>query len=460
LKQTVNTSAFFFVCLSFFSCASQPLPERAPPSEKTEKFEASPEIIEIIDDSSGADPIGILPEPELEDKAAIVPLPEEVETPFEIPFEFVRAEPEYSALVPVAAGAEADEPVPPAEPPVAENIPAAEVEVAVVPEPAPPPEPPAPPRIVQAAERAPPPVAVSAPPPSVNLPARIHPTETEPKEKDSFSREIRAVSGQLVEVPFWGTGWVFLGVVNSNRGLSYDSRRLDDEGQTFVFRAAAPGEYFLKFNKQDYVSNYYVNDTVKVTVGENVAGVPLGTLSGARVSAPRWAPNRGGETASGAARNNAAGQPAQETSPSPAAPERPVAGAAAMPVRDTAADDAGAPAASAGAVSDGALAPVVTDAVAETPAPDYLGQARATFDAGNFAGTISALDLLRYAAPALDDDAWWLYGQSFEANGPARDIKAAVDAYQHITREFPQSPHYDAARSRIAYLNKFYFNIR
>jgi hypothetical protein len=454
LKKLFFAAAFSVFFLHFFSCAGTRLPERAPLSGQTPSSanpQPAPEIIEIVDDADDAGLTGILPEPEMEDKPRIVLLPEERETPYTAPIEVVRAEPEYRA--PVPAPNNADRAAPPAEPPQ-ETITVRDVPApAPPPEPQPPPEPvsppPAPPRIVRPAQRAPVPQAAEAAPvprPAVNLPARVHQTETEPKEIDSFSREIRAVTGQFVEVPFWGTGWVFLGETGANRGLSYDSRRLDDDGQTFVFRAQATGEYFLKFSKQDYVSNYYVNDSVKVIIGENINDIPPGYLSAARVSAPRWAPKRGGETtldavsapapprAEGAARDDDAG------------PQPPATGA-----------PAGAPvAASSGLASDD----VAPTSEAVTVAPDYLTEARTAFDAKNFGGAIAALDLLRYSSPVLDDEAWWLYGQSFEANSPARDIKSAIDSYQHIIRDFPRSSRYDAAQGRIAYLNKFYFNIR
>jgi hypothetical protein len=447
LKKLSGAAALSIFLFCFFSCASRlpdnMLPESLPgqPETPPEDFEAAPEIIEIIDDSDDDALISTLPEPEIEDKPQIVPLPEETVSPFEAPVEFVRAEPVYTA-VPVAAAIEAGEPPPQPEAPAEDAATAAEREA-----PLPPPVP-APPPLVKPAEREPPAQAAAAPVAPVSLPARIHPTETQPKEKDNFSREIRAVSGQLVEVPFWGSGWVFLGEANAARGLSYDSRRLDDDGQTFVFRAAAPGEYFLKFNKQDYVSNYYANDTVKVTVGENVTGIPL-SLNGARVSAPRWAPKHDDKAAAAPPRPEAAGQNSA-AAPPPEAASAPPDGGAGLAARDV--EEAG------GETPGTAAGP--PDAVIGEPAPDYLAQARGAFDAGNFAGAISALDLFRYSSPALDDEAWWLYGQSFEANSPARDIKAALDSYQHITREFPQSPRYDTARSRIAYLNKFYFNIR
>jgi hypothetical protein len=228
--------------------------------------------------------------------------------------------------------------------------------------------------------------------------------------------------GQLVEVPYRGTGWVFLGEAASQRGLSYDSRRLDEEGQTFVFRAEQAGEYSLKFNKQDFVRNLYANDAVQVSVGADAAALPPSYLGSVRaVAEPRWPP----------------------PSPLPAAP----AAAAPAPFAQSADEGGG------GGAEPSPVEPP------PAPPPDYIAQARAAAEAGNHPAAIAALDLLR-ATAAPDDEAWWLYGQSFEANSPARDVKAALDAYRHITRDFPESLRFQAAQGRMAYLNKFYFDIR
>jgi outer membrane protein assembly factor BamD (BamD/ComL family) len=88
-----------------------------------------------------------------------------------------------------------------------------------------------------------------------------------------------------------------------------------------------------------------------------------------------------------------------------------------------------------------------------------MSKARADFNEKNYASVISVLDRLAYES-VLDDEAHWLYGQSFEANGPARNIKAALGSYQNILRDFPESRYYGDAQSRVAYLNKFYFDIR
>ncbi|MDR1278194.1 MAG: hypothetical protein LBK02_05545, partial [Treponema sp.] len=107
-----------------------------------------------------------------------------------------------------------------------------------------------------------------------------------------FSRIIRATVGQLVEIPFRGTGWVYLGELGARRGVNYESRRLEPEGQSFVFRAEAAGTYALKFYKQDFIRDYILNDYVQVIVGEapetSASGWFSPSLDRGRVRAERW----------------------------------------------------------------------------------------------------------------------------------------------------------------------------
>jgi hypothetical protein len=439
------------IAASFIFIACSSLNENSMPEEASVDTSGN----EVIESDS--------PEfPEVEDSPQIVGGIEEWEKELETYPEFIPALPEY--FVPQVAAEEVDpQPEPEPEP---EKAPVAPVKPELAGTSAPLKEtlpkttpvtepalsvPQTDPESEIAPESVPPPSDFSPP---VRLPARIHPTETEPKEKETVSRVVRAVVGQLIEIPYWGAGWIFLGEVNARQGLSYDSRRLDREGQSFIFRAEKIGEYALKFNKQDFVNNYYINDIVKVIVGENTDNIPQGYFSGTRVIAePRWRPtvsdsvaarvDSAAESGVGAARSSE-NAPQEQGAESRAVPPAPRKNETENP-------------------AENAMPEMKSEHDAEnnnTPLPDYLSQAHADFKAGKFPEVISSLDLLRGMTPALDDEVWWLYGQSFEANSPARDIKAALDSYRHITQDFPQSVYYDPARGRIAYLNKFYFDIR
>jgi len=287
-------------------------------------------------------------------------------------------------------------------------------------------------------------VPVSLPP----LPARIPPLETDrlyktAEDDQSFSRESRALTGQFVDIPFKGTGWVFLGERDGQRGLSYDSQKIDPDGQVFAFRADKPGTYYLKFSKQDFINNNYLNDAVKITVGDRKDETDLKWTPTRRILAgPRFPFEKPLNPGTNAAGGNQAGQPVPAAS---AAGTRNMTGGNPVPAQ-TPADEG----------PDTREAQDIQDA----QSPDYLALARENFKISKFGDVIPALDNYRSRNPYPDDEFWWMLGQSFEANSPARNIKSALDAYRHITGDFPQSRYYDRAKQRISYINKFYFNIK
>jgi Tfp pilus assembly protein PilF len=97
----------------------------------------------------------------------------------------------------------------------------------------------------------------------------------------------------------------------------------------------------------------------------------------------------------------------------------------------------------------------------EADSPDqYLRRAREEFEAGRVAPAIALLDRFRERYPSGSDETWWLYGQFYEANSPSRDIRTSLDYYRRLLREYPQSSRCNDARRRIAYLERYYINIR
>lgn len=91
---------------------------------------------------------------------------------------------------------------------------------------------------------------------------------------------------------------------------------------------------------------------------------------------------------------------------------------------------------------------------------DYLAIARAESEAGRTASALASLDRARQLYPAGSDELWWLYGRLLEANGPTKDVKAALASYRKLVDEYPQSPRYEEAVKRAAYLERYYFEIR
>ncbi len=330
-----------------------------------------------------------------------------------------------------------------------------------------------------------------------DLPSRVAPIVVE--DPVVFSRSIRLSVGQLLEVPFRSAGWVFLGEQGARKGLPYDSRRLEKEGQSFIFRAELEGSYSLKFYRQDFINDYIVNDYVQVNVEAPPSGAVVGGFSlpidrGRVVAEPRWPPTAaasGSATAATASSllsllpSNTAREDAGVASiPVPSLSDAIVQGLAAQASPGAAASVANttSPASTAtalgpqsnpspivpkAATTAGAITttPRTVRAVADTIKSDatpevYFAAAKSEGDAGRSDSALAILDVFLDRYPSGSDEALWLYGQLLEVNGPNKDIKSSLAFYQRLVQEYPQSPRYDDARKRVAYLERYYFDIR
>ena len=310
-----------------------------------------------------------------------------------------------------------------------------------------------------------PPVAGEPVPPVVEQPPAVERREVErlvlpsrpaPEslgDEAVFSRVVRAFTGQMVEIPFRGTGWVYLGELGSRRGIVYDSRRLDViagfvEGQSFIFRAVIAGTYILKFYKQDFIQDTIITDYVQVIVGEPDDLVPGRYVDRGRVIAePRWPPSEYSPDSVQRTQDHA-----PETAPAvrtaPAADTKPVQSGPAQTSVNNELMLAVPPEASSVEISP----PVNPD--------EYIRRAKQEFDAGKVEQALDTMITMMRRFPDGSDEALWLMGQLLEANSSARDIRLAMDYYRRLVKEYPQSARVPDAQRRIAYLERFYFNLR
>jgi len=427
--------------------------------------------------------VAVVPEPKPEPPRAAEPPPPVSPAP--------RPEPPQVTSSPPAAARPAAVPPPPATPPASEEKPPVKE---------------APPIIMQPRDGP----ELSYPTPGISGQDAVLPAAS----PMAFSRVVRATVGQLVEIPFRGIGWVYLGEAGAQRGIIYDSRRLEPEGQSFIFRTERAGEYALKFYRQDFVRDFIMNDYVQVIVGAPAETAGTGWFSpsidrGRIVAEPRW-PSALGEAQAlradshpaqpdaSVAANPAIGSTAnapvsaapvqpstslsaeQPVQPQPAEPPvSSVTPPAASSTTPPATPSAARPVTPAATPTTPAAAPATTTpaAPAATPAvPDaskntaselptyvdpaqYLEKAKEEFAAGRVASAISFLDRFCEHYPSGTDETWWLYGQFYEANSPSRNILSALNNYRRLVQEYPQSSRFDDARKRIAYLQRYYINI-
>ncbi|MCL2213576.1 MAG: tetratricopeptide repeat protein [Treponema sp.] len=346
-----------------------------------------------------------------------------------------------------------------------------------------------------------------------------------PHESDViFSRIVRANVGQILEIPFRGNGWVYLGELASRRGIVYSSRRNDTDGQSFVFSLDEAGTYVLKFYRQDFIRNFIINDHVQVIVGEAPAAV-TGWFNpsydrGRVIAQPRW-PSALEEAQiisgrlpssepviSGIILTN---EPSQSTNATQPTQNTASAAQGTAAVQNSTIAAQSTPSQSSTATAQTAAAPSQTTTspstqttqgtfsadpypgstpvfntqptdlqsadsqlsdvsdIAESavipqipsiPPEVLLQSAHESFNGGNIASALTSLAQYMDSYPAGSDEALWLLGQSYEANSPNRDILRSLDYYRRLTNDYPQSERFEDARRRISYLERFYITIQ
>jgi len=355
-----------------------------------------------------------------------------------------------------------------------------------------------------------------APAPAVRLDTLAQMGMTPLDTEIHFSRIVRATAGQMLEIPFRGNGWVYLGELASRRGIVYDSRRNDADGQSFIFSLTEPGTYILKFYRQDFVRDIILNDHVQVIVGEAQAasaGWFNPSLDRARIVAqPRWpsaleeaqiisgtrppsepvvtqqetssqtVPSQVSTAQQGTAQQTAMQQGSQQGTATQQTSAQQTAVPQGTTQQGTTAQQTGTSFSVLNADSYPGATTVYNpqldnlnnvldsqnqDSITQAPenvsrvSPNELLQsARELFDRGNVAAAIPLLDQYMEYYPGGSDESLWLSGQIYEANSPARNILMSLDYYRRLTNDYPQSSRYEDARRRIAYLERFYITIQ
>jgi hypothetical protein len=259
-----------------------------------------------------------------------------------------------------------------------------------------------------------PPQAASAITPLTPAPQSASTSEASP------ARTVSGFVGQLVEIAFAGSGWVYLGEAEARKGVVYNSRYVKTSGQCLVFKAEAVGTYTLQFYKQDFIRDEIINEAVRLVVSETAGRTDASWTSG--------------NVEQVVGRSDEA-----ETTLPPATP--PASGNTAL-------------------VPPPAVVALASaeSAVVTPPRPlDYLKQAREAYTTGKFADALISLEQFREHFPLGSDEAWWLYGQTLEASSEHRDIRSSLDYYRRLLREYPQSPLCADAYKRVAWLERYFF---
>lgn len=308
------------------------------------------------------------------------------------------------------------------------------------------------------------------------------------------SRDMKMQKNQFLEVSYPGSGWIYLGDDTGRESFSYMGRKIGSTETVFTLRSKLEGEALLHFYKNDALTGTVIDDYLKIIVqGKSTTNDRVKAPSYALVVPPK--PERKAAVQTPLVENTKNSSASHETDKTPETQktnitqtqEQKKPSIAQASAKDTLQDfneESG---------SKTVIQNTQTKAEIEEDPDMFVGEAEVEdlmnpsetkssenlipsnelnssdqilelankcFSEGKYKETLAHLDDFFEKATTRIDEGLFLKGRTLETPSEVRNIKEALDTYETIVNQYPQSIDWEKAKERVIYLKKFYFNIR
>lgn len=308
------------------------------------------------------------------------------------------------------------------------------------------------------------------------------------------SRDMKMQKNQFLEVSYPGSGWIYLGDDTGRESFSYMGRKIGSTETVFTLRSKLEGEALLHFYKNDALTGTVIDDYLKIIVqGKSTTNDRVKAPSYALVVPPK--PQRKAAVQTPLVENTKNSPASHETDKTPETQrtnitlnqEQKQSSIAQASAKDNLQDfneESG---------SKTVIQNTQTKAEIEEDPDMFVGEAEVEdlmnpsetkssenlipsnelnssdqilelankcFSEGKYKETLAHLDDFFEKATTRIDEGLFLKGRTLETPSEVRNIKEALDTYETIVNQYPQSIDWEKAKERVIYLKKFYFNIR
>ena len=308
------------------------------------------------------------------------------------------------------------------------------------------------------------------------------------------SRDMKMQKNQFLEVSYPGSGWIYLGDDTGRESFSYMGRKIGSTETVFTLRSKLEGEALLHFYKNDALTGTVIDDYLKIIVqGKSTTNDRVKAPSYALIVPPK--PQRKAAVQTPLVENTKISSASHETDKTPETQktnitqnqEQKQPSIAKASAKDNLQDfneESG---------SKTVIQNTQTKAEIEEDPDMFVGEAEVEdlmnpsetkssenlipsnelnssdqilelankcFSEGKYKETLAHLDDFFEKATTRIDEGLFLKGRTLETPSEVRNIKEALDTYETIVNQYPQSIDWEKAKERVIYLKKFYFNIR
>lgn len=288
--------------------------------------------------------------------------------------------------------------------------------------------------------------------------------EKSEKENEQIvpSRSVVLKKQEYVDISYPGRGWIYMGITDGSKDLSYFGRKLGTQDTNFTLQAKNEGTKILHFTKNDPLTNEYIDDYIEVEIlaekGSNKTHIQAPqfkmqpTEKSQQIINENNSQNKNALSYENSVQNEASNSKTSE-----------------LPISDENKSDK----------QSNNSTQVQTVLSEEQPKTNesaqissknaenenfdpkiLLQEAQILYNEKEYASALEKINdfLLKSATNA--DEALFLQGQCYEAKSDVQDIRAAINSYTLLTENYPASKFWDKSNKRIIYLKRFYLEAR
>lgn len=278
------------------------------------------------------------------------------------------------------------------------------------------------------------------------------------------SRKVTLKRMEYLDISYPGRGWIYMGITDGSKDLSYFGRKLGTSDTNFTFQAKIEGTKILHFTKNDTLQNEYIEDYIEVEIlsekGSNKTHIKAPEFKmQSKKQQNEISKEENTEFSDETVEN------VQKNDKNPASPEN-NSSEITEPQTDfeektkTFTEKKSEDKESLISNSNDAAKLNLIEEKEDFDPKTLLKEAKLLYNEKEYSFALEKIEKILEKSDIGKDEALYLQGQCYEAKSEIQNIKKALNSYSLLVENFPASRYWDNANKRIIYLKRFYLEAR
>ena len=285
----------------------------------------------------------------------------------------------------------------------------------------------------------------------------------------SPSRKITLKKYEYLDITYPGSGWVYMGLTDGSKDLSYIGRKLGSSDTKFTLQARTAGTKIIHFYKNDSLKKQYVDDYIEVEILEEKGS------NKTHITAPDYKPAIPAKAKKIINDNNAKKELPKEE---PVLQDDSIVESKIEKKSEVKTESKPITKIESNNETNKENKTVIKEEKQESEKTQIeekkennqpeqtidfnvlLQEAQLLYNEKEYKKANEKVDLFLENSTQKQDEALFLKGQILEAKSDIQNIKNSIAAYTTLTKNYPASKYWDDANKRIIYLKRFYLEVR